>query len=104
MFLNSFFAFPAAAAQARTLKKQVFVWKVLQISDVGRFRAEPKKAMIVVENAAKKTTWKRIKKRTQKNKRKTSKMEPHMLPQSSQNAVKMLPGGGAPGAAPGVAL
>ena len=43
MFLNSFFAFPAAAAQARTLKKQVFVWKVLHFSRVGRFRAEPKK-------------------------------------------------------------
>ena len=37
-----FFAFPAAAAQEHNFKKHVFVWKVLQISHVGRFRAEPK--------------------------------------------------------------
>ena len=41
-FSTVFFAFPAAAAQEHNFKKHVFVWKVLQISHVGRFRAEPK--------------------------------------------------------------
>ena len=41
-FSTVFFAFPAATAQEHNIKKHVFVWKVLQISHVGRFRAEPK--------------------------------------------------------------
>ena len=40
-FSAVFFALPAAAAQERTLNKRVFVWNVLQILHVGRFRAEP---------------------------------------------------------------
>ena len=43
-FLSFLFALPAAPAEARTLKKQVFVWKVFKISLVGHFLAQRKKS------------------------------------------------------------
>ena len=42
-FSLSFIAVLAATAPERTLKKQVFVWKVFKISLVGHFLAQRKK-------------------------------------------------------------
>ena len=47
VILRRFFVLPAAPAPERTLRILVFARKVLQISPIGRFRAEPKNKEIV---------------------------------------------------------
>ena len=63
----------AAAARARTLKNQVFAWKVCRISVFGVFRARPEKTENETNNSAENNTNKQVKakaKLTTKNQRK----------------------------------
>ena len=59
----------AAAARARTLKKQVFTWKVCRISVFGVFRARPEKT----ENETKNSTENKSKSESKSNRIKQSK-------------------------------
>ena len=59
----------AAAARARTLKNQVFAWRVCRISVFGVFRARPEKT----ENETKNSTDNNTKKQVKANAKVTAK-------------------------------
>ena len=51
----------AAAARARTLKNQVFAWRVCRISVFGVFRARPEKTENETKNSTENNTNKQVK-------------------------------------------
>ena len=85
----------AAAARARTLKNQVFAWKVYRISVFGVFRARPEKTENETKSSTENNTKKQVKAKatvTAKRNRKSSFLEPKWLPKSTPEAVGGLLG------------
>ena len=85
-----FFAVLAATAPERTLKKQVFVWKVLHFSCLGRWRAE-RKIERNASNSCSKPCENSSKNACIKNMRKTFKNHPKITKNTSQKRSRRPP-------------
>ena len=89
--MGSSVAFPVASpVPARTLKKQVFAWRVCQFSHLARLRARPNNP----ENEMKKVSQKaktRSEQRTRKEPEQTFKKSSFLEPQALQNRPQASP-------------